>query len=84
MVIIITITMTTFIFFETRALLAVFMNGRKGSRQTCSLPGHLHNCSLSMRLSPLFAFSGSNLVVLIIKASAGCCCRVNQEVKCTL
>ena len=28
-----------------------------------------------------FAFSGSNLVVLIIKASASCCCRVNQEVK---
>lgn len=28
-----------------------------------------------------FAFSGSNLVALIIKASASCCCRVNQEVK---
>ena len=37
--------------------------------------------SLSVCLSPCFALSGSNLVVLIIKASAGCCCRVNQEVK---
>lgn len=29
-----------------------------------------------------FAFSGSNLAGLIIKASTSCCCRVNHEVKC--
>lgn len=81
MVIIITITMTTFIFLETRVYwLCVRIVGKAAGRWDRCLATRM--VSLLLSFSP-FA-SGSNLVVLIIKASAGCCCRVRKEVKCAL
>lgn len=77
MAIIITITMTTFIFLNPWLCVSILEKvaaGRSDPR-----PGR--SSSPPVRLSPAFAFSGSNLVVLIIKASASCCCGVNQEVK---
>lgn len=64
--------------FETKALCV--RNG-KAWRQRWSSPGCCSVFSLSQFVSS-FAFSGSNLAGLIIKASTSCCCRVNHEVKC--
>lgn len=76
---IITITITAFIYsIWNKGVLALCINTRNGSRHQWSSLGRSSSFCLSLSC---FAFSGSNLVVLIIKASVSCCCRVNQEVK---